>query len=161
MASRMFSSASSSVSPSDQQPGKPGTETLTPSSVRWSKTLYRIVTSASHDNRALRLQTSFRPSHDQAQNGTQKCGTHKCHPLSRNAQEQTGQGLWKSFSNLARSTGAGMGVSGMGVRLGFWFFVECLASMSSTGEMPRRFRIQFEGAIYHVMASASPSPTGR
>jgi len=26
--------------------------------------------------------------------------------------------------------------------------------------MPRRLRIQFEGAIYHVMASASPSPTG-
>ena len=24
--------------------------------------------------------------------------------------------------------------------------------MSSTGEMPRRLRIQFEGAIYHVMA---------
>src|SRR5271157_1792161 len=33
--------------------------------------------------------------------------------------------------------------------------------MSSTGEMPRRLRIQFEGAIYHVMASARPSPTGR
>src|SRR5208337_5184491 len=105
MASRMFSSASSSVSPSDQQPGKPGTDTLTPSSVRWSKTLYRIVTSASHDNRALRLQTPFRLSDDQAQNGTQKCGTHKCHPLSRNAQEQISQGLWKSFSNLARSAG--------------------------------------------------------
>ena len=32
------------------------------------------------------------------------------------------------------------------------FFVESLASVSSTGEMPRRLRIQFEGAIYHVMA---------
>ena len=48
-----------------------------------------------------------------------------------------------------------------GARLGFWFFVESLASMSSTGEMSRRLRIQCEGAIYHVMASASPSPTGR
>ena len=38
-----------------------------------------------------------------------------------------------------------------------WFFVESLASMSSTGEMRRRLRIQFEGAIYHVIASASPS----
>jgi len=53
------------------------------------------------------------------------------------------------------------GRSGRGVRLGFWLFVESLASMSSTGEMPRRLRIHFEGAIYHVMASASPSPTGR
>jgi len=53
------------------------------------------------------------------------------------------------------------GTWGRGVRLGFWFFVESLASMSPTGEMPRRLRIQFEGAIYHVMASASPSPTGR
>jgi hypothetical protein len=44
-----------------------------------------------------------------------------------------------------------------------WFlvFVVSLASISSTGEMPRRLRIQFEGAIYQVMASASPSPTGR
>jgi hypothetical protein len=50
---------------------------------------------------------------------------------------------------------------GRGVRLGLCFFVESLASMSSTGEMPKRLRIQFEGAIYHVMASASPSPTGR
>ena len=45
MASRIFSSASSSVSPSDQQPGSPGTETLIPSSVRWSTTLYRMGTS--------------------------------------------------------------------------------------------------------------------
>jgi len=29
--------------------------------------------------------------------------------------------------------------------------------MSSTGEMSRRLRIQFEDAIYQVMASASPS----
>ena|SRR5208337_2654035 len=49
----------------------------------------------------------------------------------------------------------------IGVSLGFLFFVESLASMSSTAEMSRRLRIQFEGAIYHVMASASPSPTGR
>src|SRR5271165_5752801 len=48
-----------------------------------------------------------------------------------------------------------------GVRLGFWFFVESLPSMSSTEEMSRRLRIQFEGAIYHVMTSASPSPTDR
>jgi len=48
-----------------------------------------------------------------------------------------------------------------GAGLGFWFFVESLGSMSSTGEMSRRLRIKFEGAIYHVMASASPSPTGR
>src|SRR4051812_15238191 len=36
MASRMFASASSSVSPSDQHPGRAGTETLIPSSLRWS-----------------------------------------------------------------------------------------------------------------------------
>src|SRR5260370_141381 len=46
MASWMFAKASSSVSPSDQQPGKPGTETLIPSSERWSATLYLIDTSA-------------------------------------------------------------------------------------------------------------------
>jgi len=50
---------------------------------------------------------------------------------------------------------------GRGVRLGLWFFVESLPSMSSTGEMARRLLVQFEGAIYHVMANASPSPTGR
>jgi len=44
---------------------------------------------------------------------------------------------------------------------GCWFHVESLASMSSSGEMSSRLRIQFEGAIYHVMASASRSPTGR
>src|SRR4051812_39942011 len=36
----MFSRASSSVSPSDQQPGRLGTETLIPSSVRCRTTLY-------------------------------------------------------------------------------------------------------------------------
>src|SRR5262249_39919645 len=46
MASRMFASASSSVSPSDQQPGSAGTETLMPSSVRWSATLYFMATSS-------------------------------------------------------------------------------------------------------------------
>jgi hypothetical protein len=43
MAVRMFSSASSSVEPCDQQPGSPGTETDTPSSDRTNTTLYRIV----------------------------------------------------------------------------------------------------------------------
>jgi len=64
----------------------------------------------------------------------------------------SGRGVWE---------GCQAWFSGRGVRLGFWFFVESLASMSSTGEMPRRLRIQFECAIYHVMASAIPSPTGR
>jgi len=36
-----------------------------PSSVRWSKTLYLMITSATHDTRALRLQTPFRLSDDQ------------------------------------------------------------------------------------------------
>jgi len=48
-----------------------------------------------------------------------------------------------------------------GCQIWFLFFFQSLASTSSTGEMPRRRRIQFDGAIYHVMASASPSPTGR
>ena len=44
-----------------------------------------------------------------------------------------------------------------GVRLGF------LLSPFEGGvsDLPRRLRIQFEGTIYRVMASASPSPTGR
>src|SRR3954454_20013501 len=40
MASWMLARASSSVSPSDQQPGRAGTDTLMPSSVRCSATLY-------------------------------------------------------------------------------------------------------------------------
>jgi hypothetical protein len=40
MASRIFSNASCSVAPWDQQPGSPGTETLTPSSERCNATLY-------------------------------------------------------------------------------------------------------------------------
>src|SRR5271157_4050669 len=36
-----------------------------------------------------------------------------------------------------------------------------LESMGDTGEMSGRHRIQFEGAIDHVMASASLSPTRR
>src|SRR5262249_12623167 len=48
-ASRIFSRAPLSVSPSDQQPGSPGTETLIPSSVRWSRTLYRMGTSPLDD----------------------------------------------------------------------------------------------------------------
>src|SRR5262249_42590599 len=47
MASRIFANASSSVSPSDQQPGKAGTETLMPSSLRCSVTLYFMATSSS------------------------------------------------------------------------------------------------------------------
>ena len=34
-------------------------------------------------------------------------------------------------------------------------------SKRGVSDLPRRLRIQFEGAIYRVMASASPSPTGR
>jgi len=77
----------------------------------------------------------------------------------------SGRGVWEGcqawFSGRGVWEGCQAWFSGRGVRLGFWFFVESLASMSSTGEMPRRLRIQFECAIYHVMASAIPSPTGR
>ena len=38
------------------------------------------------------------------------------------------------------------------VRLCFWFFVEFEGRSCSTHSMPRRPRIEFEGAIYHVMA---------
>ena len=38
------------------------------------------------------------------------------------------------------------------VRLCFWFFVEFEGWSCSTHSMPRRPRIEFEGAIYHVMA---------
>ena len=38
------------------------------------------------------------------------------------------------------------------VRLCFWFFVEFEGRSCSTHRMPRRPRIEFEGAIYHVMA---------
>jgi len=44
MASWMFSIASASVLPCDQQPGSPGTETLTPSSEWCRAILYFIVT---------------------------------------------------------------------------------------------------------------------
>ena len=40
MASRMFASASSSVAPCDQHPGRPGQETLYPSSVGIKATGY-------------------------------------------------------------------------------------------------------------------------
>src|SRR5439155_925231 len=46
MASRMLASASSSVSPSDQHPGKAGTETLMPSSLRCSAILYFMAISS-------------------------------------------------------------------------------------------------------------------
>ena len=48
---------------------------------------------------------------------------------------------WRAASTLPAS-----------VRLCFWFFVEFEGRSCSTRSMPRRPRIEFEGAIYHVMA---------
>jgi hypothetical protein len=46
MASRMLARASASVAPCDQQPGKPGTDTLNPSSLRFNATLYFMTASS-------------------------------------------------------------------------------------------------------------------
>src|SRR5674476_596526 len=53
IAARTFASASASVTPCDQHPGRPGTETLNPSSDRSSAILYFIGSSSARNIREL------------------------------------------------------------------------------------------------------------